>query len=333
MSLRTKAVVWTLGFGAALVAAGYAAFQLSPWPGALIVRVAFDRGGARISRALDARVPAGITAQLDLRYDVTDEDALLDVFYPSKVADSTAWRPTVVWVHGGGWVAGSKDHVANYLRILAGRGYTVVGVGYSLAPGATYPTPVRQVNAALAYLVQNAGRLRVNPAHFVLAGNSAGAQIAAQLANVLSEPSYARSLTIRPSIDRNQLAGVILYSGSYDLRRINLNGPYGRLMKTVLWSYSGSKDFMNAPRFATGSVQEYVTSTFPPTFISAGNGDPAEPSSSAFAKALAERGVKVDGLFFPGDRRPALPHDYQFRLETEAGRLALDRSVAFLSGK
>jgi acetyl esterase len=39
----------------------------------------------------------------------------------------------------------------------------------------------------------------------------------------------------------------------------------------------------------------------------------------------------VDALFFPQDYAPPLPHEYQFDLDTEAGRLALERSVGFLS--
>jgi hypothetical protein len=49
-----------------------------------------------------------------------------------------------------------------------------------------------------------------------------------------------------------------------------------------------------------------------------------------FAAALSAKGVKVDTLFFPADYVPPLNHEYQLRLSTEAGRLSLDRSVAFL---
>jgi len=42
-------------------------------------------------------------------------------------------------VHGGGWVAGSKEGIANYLKILAGHSYTTVGVEYSTGFGATHP--------------------------------------------------------------------------------------------------------------------------------------------------------------------------------------------------
>ena len=44
--------------------------------------------------------------------------------------------------HGGGWLCRQQGAVADYARILAARGFTVVAVGYALAPGAIYPTPV-----------------------------------------------------------------------------------------------------------------------------------------------------------------------------------------------
>ena len=85
-----------------------------------------------------------------------DPDAVLDVHYPSEVANTDRKLPTIIWVHGGGFTSGSKDGVAHYLTILAAKNYTVVGVNYSLAPGKIYPTPIVQVNAALTFL----GRMR-----------------------------------------------------------------------------------------------------------------------------------------------------------------------------
>jgi acetyl esterase/lipase len=243
----------------------------------------------------------------------------LDVYHP---AQGTSALPTIVWFHGGGFFAGDRAHVANYLKILAARGYTTVAVGYSLAPGSHYPTPLRQGNAALEYLVRHAERLRVDPRRFLLAGDSAGAQLAAQLANIVTSAAYAAKVGIAPSIAPGQLRGVILHCGVYDLDL----GPPGHFMRTAAWSYSGRKD----AKLAEISVARYVTAEFPPAFISVGNGDALEPHSRALARALVEAGVKVDALFFPEDHEPELPHEYQFNLDTEAGRLALERTLRFL---
>lgn len=328
--MRTR-LLWALGVFVILALAGYVAYQVSPWPSALAIRAAFDKGANNASQALAKHVPPGVSAQLDERYDAADPDARLDVFYPSKIENGGRPPTTVVWVHGGGWISGSKNHIAHYARIIAGKGYTVVAVDYSIAPGRTYPTPLRQVNAALAYLDLNAKRLHVDASRFVLAGDSGGAHIAAQVANLVSVPAYAAALGIAPSITRQQLRGVILYCGPYDLGKIDFDGPFGGFMRTALWSYFGRKDFLAHPLFATASVIGYLTPDFPPAFISVGNADPLAPQSRALAEALAARGVRVDSLFFPVDYAPALQHEYQFNLDTAAGRLALELSLKFLA--
>ena len=71
--------------------------------------------------------------------------------------------PTIVWVHGGAFVGGSKEELRHWFELLADEGYTVVAPRYSLAPESTYPTPVRQVVAVLGHVCAHAGRLRVDP--------------------------------------------------------------------------------------------------------------------------------------------------------------------------
>lgn len=306
-------------------------FYFSPWPRALLVCAVFDRDTQQITQRLNKHVPDGVASRLNLHYDSADSDAYLDVYFPVKAAVSNQRLPTLVWIHGGGWVSGDKAQIGQYARIIAKHGYTVVSIDYSLAPGATYPTPVLQANRALAYLVDQAAALHIDPQRLFLAGDSAGAQIAAVLANGIGNPIYAQQVGFRPGIDRQQLAGVVLFCGPYDFRHVNLNGDFGAFLHTVLWSYSGQRDFMNNPHFMTGSVLEFVTAEFPPTFISVGNADPLAAQSRALAERLSGLGVPVDTLFFPADFEPGLPHEYQFNLDTSAGQSALAYLLAFLA--
>ena len=319
-----------LGVVGAFVVVGigvYAAFQLSPWPSVLLIRYAFGQGGADSAAALATLVPKGIAAQRGLSYAPGDRDALFDVFAP---ANAPAPLPAVVWVHGGGFVAGSRSELSNYLQILAARGYVTIGIDYSLAPGARFPTPVRQTNAALAHVVANARRFNIDPGRIFLAGDSAGAQIAAQTALVISEPDYAKRLGIDPGMTRAALRGVVLFCGPYDSASMTFAGPFADFTRTVLWSYIGTPDHRD-PRVRQISVTPHVTAAYPPAFISVGNADPLAPQSLALAAALRAKGAAVDALFFPGDHKPPLPHEYQLMLTTDAGRLALDRTVAFLT--
>ncbi|MBL9215879.1 MAG: alpha/beta hydrolase [Opitutaceae bacterium] len=331
MRITIKIVLWLLGGALLACVAGWLALQFSPWPGVLLIRQVFDRGAERASAALARHVPPEVTERLNERYEAGSPDGKLDLYYPRALAGTDRRLTTVVWLHGGGFVSGRKEDIANYCRILAGRGFTVASVDYTIAPEARYPTPVRQANAALAWLVRNAPQLHVDPERLVLAGDSAGAHIAAQLTVAVSSPAYARQLGLTPAITARQQAGVLLYCGPYGVDGLNLDGPFGGFLKTVLWSYFGRKDFLADPLLAQFSVTRHVTAEFPPAFISAGNGDPLLPQSVALAEKLRSLGVKVDTLFFPADRRPALGHEYQFNLDDEAGRIALEKSVTFLS--
>jgi acetyl esterase len=321
---------WTGGL-ALLVIAAYAALEVSPWPAALAVRYGFDLGARRTAQALAEHVPSGVAAQLDRQYGTAgDSDTLLDVFYPAALTDGQV-LPTVLWVHGGGFISGSKEQVGEYARILAAGGYTVAAVNYSVAPTHTYPLPVRQMHQALGYLAAHAAALHVDAQRFVLAGESAGAQIAAQVANTITSARYAQQVGVTPEIRPTQLAGLILYCGPYEMGRLRGTLGYGLFARAMLWAYSGRRDFGADRAFAMAALRPYLTGRFPPSFISVGNADPLAAQSYALAAALASRGVRVDTLFFAADHVPPLAHEYQFDLDSAEGRLALERSLSFLT--
>jgi acetyl esterase len=305
--------------------AGFLAFRLSPWPSVALIAYAFSDGDRASEAALAKHVPAGILARTDLRYG-PGSDEIFDVY---RRKDARTGQAAIVWVHGGAWIAGSKGGVANYLKVLAGSGFTTIGVEYSTGYGSRYPRPVEQVNAALDYIVRHAAELGLDPDRIVLAGDSAGAQIAAQVALLTTNPSYARSLGIAPRLEPARIRALLLLSGAYDIGSVDLSGNYGWFVRTVLWAYSGSHDFMNDERFRLASITDHVNADFPASFISSGNGDPLEPQAVRLADSLRALRVPVDTLFFPDNHEPALPHEYQFNLQDPAGREALRQIVSF----
>jgi len=316
------------------------ALNVSPRLGTRLIRYVFEKNAADVKRALEAHAPGGISSLTDQPYRSGDDGARLDVYFP-ETAGPDERLPTVVWTHGGAWISGHKDDAAPYFQLIAAEGYTVVSVGYSVAPGATYPSPIRQVNDALAYVQQNAARFHVDPDRMVLAGDSAGAQITSQIAALVTNPAFAADLKLAPSLAPSQLRGVILFCGIYDMKVFLANdhlpgsgGLMARLLRwgtdEAMWAYTGSRDHNSAALRQMSSI-DHATAAFPPTFISGGNDDPlTDGQSRPLATKLERFGVEVTTHFYPPDHEPGLAHEYQFDLDNADGQNALEQMLRFL---
>jgi acetyl esterase/lipase len=324
-----------LAVGVALVTVVVVAF-VNPWPTALLIRSLFEKGARDTIAEMEPYVPtSGVDAHRDIEYGDAGSDTSLDVFSPTG---TTKPLTTVVWIHGGAWISGDKRDVDPYLQILASHGYTTVALNYTISPEVTYPTALKQLNHALAFLLDHAEEYNIDPGSIVIAGDSAGSQYTSQLATLVTNPDYAERLGITPALSKDQLAAVILNCGIYDVRGIpNAPGIGGWGFRIALWSYLGTKNWSETPGGQDMSTIEYVTKDFPTTWISGGNGDPLTASQSKpLAAKLKGLGVDVTTVFYPADESPALPHEYQFHLHFAKARSALDSTIEFLdtvSGK
>lgn len=303
---------------------------VSPWPAALMIRALFEKGANDTVAEMLPYVPdRGIDEKLDVAYAPGGPDTTFDTFSPS---DSTGPLPTVVWIHGGAWISGTKENVDPYARILAARGFTTVSLNYTISPEVAYPTALKQLNTALGYLVAHADELRIDPDQIIIAGDSAGSQYTSQLATIVTSPAYAEKVGIKPTLTKNQLRAVILNCGIYDVSGIpNAPGIGGWGFRTALWAYLGTKDWSTTPGGEQMSTLDDVTADFPQTWISGGNADPlTDTQSKPLAAKLTSLGVPVTAVFYDSGHVPALPHEYQFHLKFEDAQTALDSTVAFL---
>lgn len=329
---RTMGRLIRVGGCLAVAATTFAILASStPWPSAMVIRSVFERGGETTVAEMEQHVPdVELASYLDIEYGGEGEDTSLDVFRP---ATGAVPRATVVWIHGGAWISGQKSDVAPYLQILASNGYAAIGLNYTTGPEAVYPTAVTQLNGALDFIAAHAQAWGVDPERIVLAGDSAGAQLASQLAVLTTNPDYARLLGISPALSEEQLVGTILNCGVYDLERMaDLSGVTAWGFKTALWAYTGTKDWSATYTGATMSTINFVTKDFPPTFISGGNGDGLTWIESVpMHRALTDAGVEVSALFWPAPHSPSLPHEYQFHLDLVEAQEALSATLIFLA--
>lgn len=305
---------------------------LSPWPAALLIRAVFQDDAGKTVAEMEPYAPtSGLVERLDVAYADSGSDTTFDVFMPEGGDDPLT---TVVWIHGGAWISGTKENVRPYVRMLAAEGFTTVSLNYTVSPESSYPTAVTQLNDALAFLVEHADEYRIDPDRIVIAGDSAGANLTSQLAVLTTNPAYATEVGIAPALDPDQLLAVILNCGIYDVSEIpNAPGIAGWGFRIALWSYLGVRDWEDSPGDRQMSTLDWVTADFPTTWISGGNGDPLTPAQS---KPLAEKldglGVEVETVFYPDDHEPSLPHEYQFHLDFEDARAAFQSTLDFLKG-
>lgn len=324
---RTKVAVGIVVSVAAVVTVIGA---LTPWPSAMLIRAVFTKGGDETAAEMEKHVPdTKLTEQLDVAYADGGADTTMDVFTP---ASASGPLPTVVWIHGGAWISGEKENVDPYLRILAAEGYTTIGLNYTIGPEGVYPLAVHQLNDALAYIDEHAAELGVDPDQIVLAGDSAGGQLASQMATLITNPEYAEIMDVKPALKAEQVAATVLNCGVYDLAALAaLDGVVGWGLKTSMWAYAGTKTWAEGSTGATMSTIDWVTEDFPTTYISGGNGDGLTwLQSIPMAKRLEALGVDVTTLFWPASHEPELPHEYQFHLDMPDARTALQQTIDFL---
>ena len=93
---------------------------------------------SRSDRKRDSLIPLprGVVECRNIRYGSHGNDNLLDVYYPEG---TTAPLPTIVSIHGGGYVYGSKEIYRRYGMDMARRGFAFVNFNYRLAPRRNRP--------------------------------------------------------------------------------------------------------------------------------------------------------------------------------------------------
>jgi len=141
--------------------------------------------------AASAQSAASVQTQNNVVYAVHDGVSLYgDLYLPM----SAGVHPAMLFIHGGGFRAGSKaGYGTTWGPYLAERGYVVLAIDYRLATAnqTTWPQALLDCKAALQYLRGNAAMLGVAPERIGVGGDSAGASLAALLGVTQDAPAFA----------------------------------------------------------------------------------------------------------------------------------------------
>ncbi|MHB9755460.1 alpha/beta hydrolase [Streptomyces sp. BYX5S] len=202
--------------------------------------------------------------------------------------------PVVVFFHGGGWVVcglDSHDHTAR--RLCRDAGAVVVSVDYRLAPEAPFPAAVEDAYAAVCWVADHARELGADPGALTVAGDSAGGNLAAvvaQLARDEGGPEIARQILVYPATDARQK------SGSFDA---NAEGYFLTAAHCVWFreQYLGADGDPAHPHVSPLLADSLAG--LPAAHIVTAGCDPLCDEGRAYARALRDAGVAVTEGHFP----------------------------------
>ncbi|OTG81958.1 alpha/beta hydrolase [Acinetobacter sp. ANC 5054] len=282
---------------------------------------------------IDRHAPENVIVQPNIQY-LQNPDLSLDIYQPEQIA-LLGVRPTVVWIHGGGWVSGSKEHARGYFKRLAAAGYNVVSVQYQFAPDAIYPTQLHQIDEALKFIHAHAAQYGIDANQLYLAGDSAGANMASHYAALVTNPEFAQASNIQPVLAAKQLKGLILHCGIYDLNAFVNTAPeeLGLIewgVYNLVQAYTGDKKD-DATFLKQISTASNFNEHYPPVFISGGNKDfLTKTQSLPFVEQLKAKKVPVTEVFYP-DSKEFLVHEYQFMMSKKASQQTFERTLEFIT--
>jgi acetyl esterase len=209
-------------------------------------------------------------------------------------------RPTVVFLHGGGWVIGDLDTADPVCRMLCRDvEAVVVSVAYRRAPEHHFPAAVEDAWAAYQWVVRHVEQYGRDVERVAVAGDSAGGNLAAVVAQqaVGADLPLAGQLLVYPAVD---------LVGDYPSRHEN---PPGLLsLADMRWAaehYAGMSE--DDPRAAELARDPRLSPLLAPSLaglapavVVTAEYDPLRDEGNAYARALEKSGVRVEHREFAG---------------------------------
>ena len=258
-------------------------------------------------RALPTSSPErhGVEHIADVSYGPNDGVHTLDIYRPLDVTGSL---PVVVYIHGGGFRSLSKDSHWIMGLSFAKRGYLVFNINYRLAPKHPYPAAIEDSCSAWLWALDHAVEYGGDPDRMVVAGESAGANLAMALTIACCYPrpeSWAQAVFDRGVVPKVIAPACGIFQVS-DPDRYLESGFRNRFSVSIIRDCQDCYLPTEAHRAAPGLADpvciieaEAPTRPLPPAFLPVGGWDPLQVDNERMATALSAHGAEVTSRLYP----------------------------------
>jgi acetyl esterase/lipase len=260
--------------------------------GALFVAAPGIQAQGTGASAFSAAAQVGYRVVPNITY-ITENnyDAKLDMY---QARGQNTPQPTVIYIHGGGWTAGSKEASVLTLLPYFEMGWNVVNVEYRLARVSLAPAAVEDCLCALRWVIHNAKEYNIDTSRLVVTGNSAGGHLALTTGMIPASAGLDRQC---PGPEELKVAAIVNWYGITDVADL-LDGAN---MKIYAVTWLGSRE--NRREIAARvSPLTYVRPGLPPVLSIQGDADPTVPyaHSVRLHAALEKAGVPNKLVTVPG---------------------------------
>ncbi len=220
------------------------------------------------------------------------DDCQIHVYTDTTAADL---KPALIWIHGGGYVAGNAISdaavAARYAEIIGG---VVVNVDYRLAPEFPFPAALDDCYAALEWIHQQASARNIDTSRIAVGGMSAGGGLAATLAQRAYDNQVALrfQFLIYPMLD--PLTAVLSDTDNRGL-------TWTRGSNEFAWeAYLGHSPGIPELRDYAAPANRKNLAGLPPAWIGVGDADLFYAENLQYVERLNAAGVKADLVVAPG---------------------------------
>ncbi|GAA4405134.1 alpha/beta hydrolase [Fodinibacter luteus] len=241
----------------------------------------------RLVTAVTGRIDPGVGITYGTAPARDDHEIPLRIYRPRVLGDARRDVPVVMWFHGGGWVLGNVvDYDAVCTFVAAEVGCVVVSVDYRMAPEHRAPVAAHDCVDATTWVGVNGDVLRADTSRMAVAGDSAGGNLAAVVAQVLRDHGDTRlrhqalvypatDLTMSSPSVREHANAPILTKRSMDAFRDHYVRPGHDLRDPLVSPLFGRLDGL------------------PPALVQTADLDPIRDDGIRYADALRAAGVPV----------------------------------------
>jgi acetyl esterase len=194
-----------------------------------------------------------------------------------SVPEGRAPFPVLLYLHGGGWVAGSSKSHRRLGQKFAEAGYLTINVDYRLAPEHPFPAGYDDCVFAAEWARENAGRWNGDSTRMAIGGDSAGGNLAAAVIIAPGAPRFRAALLIY---------GIYDFVATVERGAMGI-GPVSQMYLANQYpaAVGNPVDTRLSPLLAVKPA------VFPPSFIIVGTKDPLLPESQALAAVLKKAGT------------------------------------------